>query len=126
MAAVSISWATAHFDKLPLLSSFTSCACERQAERKLLPLDWRRRLQLIQHKVSAASQQGSADAAFQRGHSADYLAVAALRDRLAESAARSLLGGLTGPAADWDKLVRAYEAKSKLLSLANNTFACLA
>ena len=79
---------------------------------KLLPADWHKRLQLVQRKVAEAAKLENGDATLKPEGHQDYWTVLALRDQLAASAARSLLGGLTGPAATWDKLVRAYESRS--------------
>jgi hypothetical protein len=48
----------------------------------------------------------------------DYLAVLAVRDHLAAApeAQRGLFGGLAGPAAEWDRIARAYERDSVWLA----------
>jgi len=84
-------------------------------ERKQLPADWRRRLQVIQASAAdaaAALPADSRDAVGGRDAPLDYAAVRAARDRLAQGAERSFFGGLAGPAGVWDKLVRAYERDS--------------
>ena len=111
---------------MPALLSSLNKVLRRKTERKFLPADWRRRLQLIQQKVTAAAQRAPIDAGLELGQACDYWLVAQIRDNLAATATKTLLGGLTGPAGDWDKLVRAYETKSKSLTSANQRTACLA
>ncbi|KAK9804951.1 hypothetical protein WJX73_002698 [Symbiochloris irregularis] len=83
--------------------------------RKLLPGDWHKRLNLVQKKVAQTVQQEPGQAGLGPEQARDYWSVLSLRDRLAESATKSLLGGLTGPAATWDKLVKAYESRNIFL-----------
>lgn len=94
-------------------------------DRRLLPGDWRKRLQLVHRRVEEAAQQQPAPATLQADQKQNYWAVASLRDRLAGSAPRTLLGGLTGPAAAWDSLVRAYESGSEALAIACTLFIAL-
>ncbi|KAK9825903.1 hypothetical protein WJX81_003892 [Elliptochloris bilobata] len=80
------------------------------AERKQLPADWRRRLQVIQASAAeAAKALPAGDAAPGGDAPVEYAFVRATRDRLAEGAERGFFGGLAGPAAVWDKLAHAYE-----------------
>lgn len=85
-------------------------------ERKQLPADWRRRLQVIQASaVEAAKALPPGEALCGGDVPVEYAAVRATRDRLAPGAERGFFGGLAGPAAVWDKLVRAYERDSASL-----------
>lgn len=91
--------------------------CRSQVARQKLPKDWHKRLQAIQAKAAQAAKelpphvlQGlPGGAGGQDGPALDYYAAVQVRDRLAEGAERTLFGGLTGPAATWDKIVKAYE-----------------
>lgn len=84
-----------------------------QNSRKKLPPDWHKRVAIIQSSVTAAVKElpaglltqlpGGADAPM------DYFRCRMVRDKLAETADRSLFGGLTGTAGVWDKIVKAYE-----------------
>ncbi len=83
-------------------------------------MDWRRRLQVIQASAAQAAKElpAAAGGAPADGGSAgaeapiEYPFVRATRDRLAQDADRTFFGGLAGPAAVWEKLVRAYERDS--------------
>ena len=84
-----------------------------QVTRQKIPADWHKRVQAIQAKAAEASKQlpagllsslpGGADVPI------DYLRAVEIRDKLAATAERTLFGGLTGEAATWDKIVKAYE-----------------
>lgn len=84
-----------------------------QVTRQKVPSDWHKRVQAIQAKIAEASKElpasllatlpGSADSPI------DYFRAMQIRDKLAETAERSMFGGLTGEAAVWDKVVKAYE-----------------
>eukprot|EP00884_Botryococcus_braunii_P000658 jgi/Botrbrau1/10593/Bobra.0358s0013.1 len=88
-------------------------------ERRQLPKDWRKRVNAIQGKVAVAATQlpaevlrdvlGDAEAQL------DYQAVKAVRDKLAETAEKTLFGGVAGPAGVWDKLCKAYEKENVYL-----------
>lgn len=90
-----------------------------QIERRQLPKDWRKRVNAIQGKIGVAAKQlpagvlqevlGDAEAQL------DYQAVKAVRDKLAETAEKTLFGGVSGPAGVWDKLCKAYEKESEKL-----------
>ncbi len=93
----------------------TASTSRAQVERKQLPADWRRRLQVIQASAAEAAAALPADGRGSvggRDAPLDYAAVRAARDRLVDGAERSFFGGLAGPAGVWDKLVRAYERDS--------------
>lgn len=81
--------------------------------RQKLPKDWHKRLQVIQAKAAEAVKEVPAEvlSSLKDGADAsiDYLRAVELRDKLASSSERTLFGGLTGPAATWDKIVKAYE-----------------
>ena len=47
--------------------------------------------------------------------SLDYFRAKDIRDALAANAERTIFGGLTGPAAVWDKIVKAYEKGCEFL-----------
>lgn len=81
-------------------------------ERRYLPKDWRNRLLLIQQKTDELAQQQPTSAGLQHERARDYWAALELRDHMADASARTLLGSLTGPAADLNRLVKAYEAKN--------------
>ena len=44
----------------------------------------------------------------------DYLRAVEIRDKLAASCERTMFGGLTGAASQWDKVVKAYEKGCEL------------
>lgn len=85
--------------------------------RQKLPADWNKRVTAIQAKANESLKElppgllgqlkGGADAPL------DYLRAVAIRDKLAETSERTLFGGLTGAAAVWDKIVKAYEKGGK-------------
>jgi hypothetical protein len=84
-----------------------------QVRRQKLPGDWNKRLQAISTKANEAIKEvapellrelkGGADAPL------DYFRAVEIRDKLAATCDRTLFGGLTGKAAEWDKIVKAYE-----------------
>lgn len=86
-----------------------------QVEHKQLSSAWRKILQAIQARVIA--ELGSLPASLQpeEGKATDYAAAKHIRDTLAETANNSLLGGLKGTAGLWDKIVKAYQARSELI-----------
>ena len=111
---------------LILMDQQTICGLLKQApklqvERKQLTSAWRKVLQAIQARVKA--ELGSLPATLQpeEGQGTDYTAVKHIRDTLAETANKSLLGGLKGTAGLWDKIVKAYQARSELIW---NTYTC--
>jgi CDK5 regulatory subunit-associated protein 3 len=87
-----------------------------QVERRQLPRDWRKRVHAIQSKVAQAASQLPpgflADLLGDSEAQLDYQAVKATRDKLKETAERTLFGGMAGPAGVWDKLCKAYEKES--------------
>ena len=92
-------------------------------KHKQLSNAWRKVLQAIQARVKA--ELGSLPASLQpeEGQAIDYTAAKHIRDTLAVTANKSLLGGLKGTAGLWDKIVKAYQARSELLT---NTCMCFA
>ncbi len=92
------------------------------ASRQKLVADWSKRLAAIQAKASdlffkelkpelIAQLRGGPEAPL------DYLRAVEIRDALAKTAERTLFGGLTGPAAEWDKVVKAYDKGGGSVSL---------
>ena len=78
--------------------------------RQKLPKDWIRRLQTIQAKSAEAIKDLPSGMGPQQDASPlDYLRAVEIRDGLASKCERTLFGGLTGQAAVWDKIVKAYE-----------------
>lgn len=84
--------------------------------RQKLPGDWNKRVTAIALKANdcykelpleVTNQLVSPDAPL------DYFRAVQIRDRLAETSERTLFGGLTGQAAVWDKIVKAYEKGGK-------------
>jgi len=75
--------------------------------RKKLVADWRKRLAVIQAQTCSLSKdlpQGL------RGEApADYKKCKKISAELAKSAERTMFGGLTGPAKEWEKVVRVYD-----------------
>ena len=86
-----------------------------QVEHKQLSSAWRKVLQAIQARMKA--ELGSLPASLQseEGQATDYTAAKHIRDTLAETANKSILGGLKGTAGLWDKIVKAYQARSELI-----------
>ncbi len=78
-----------------------------QVDRKQLSPDWRKRLRLIQAKAAELPSKAAAGADAEAP--LDYFTIRDARDRLAASAERNLLGQLKGDAAEWHRLVGAYE-----------------
>jgi hypothetical protein len=117
----------------PLDLQYNQLAGWLEARGKVAP-DWHARLSAIQSKMREAARNmppdvlalglaaaggggGGGDGDSSRGSSTnddtapplDYFAAVAIRDALAARGERTLFGGLAGPAAVWDKIVRAYE-----------------
>ena len=88
-----------------------------QVDRRKLAADWRKRLQAVQASALAASQEGLSgelQAQLLAGSSdstsgSTYLAALQLRDELAASAEKTLLGYYKGEAGIVDKIVKAFE-----------------
>lgn len=87
--------------------------------RQKIPKDWHKRLQVIQAKASEALKE--LPAGVLSGHAQgpdaplDYLRAVEIRDQLLSNAERTMFGGLSGPAATWDKIVKAYEKQCELV-----------
>ncbi len=81
--------------------------------RQKLPSDWNKRLVAIQAKAAECYKSLPADTVskLKGGPDAplDYTRAVQIRDLLVPTSERTLFGGLTGPALDWDKIVKAYE-----------------
>jgi hypothetical protein len=99
--------------QLPLDIQYSKLA-EWLVGRQKLPADWHKRLTAIQAKAADCFKElapemltkleGGADAPL------DYFRAVQIRDLLSASTTeRTLFGGLTGQAAVWDKIVKAYE-----------------
>lgn len=97
--------------ELPLDVNYTKLI-DWLASRQKLPGDWNKRVTAIQLKaneslkelpVNTVSKLGGSDAPL------DYFRAVQIRDQLAATCERTLFGGLTGQAAVWDKIVKAYE-----------------
>ena len=80
--------------------------------RQKLPKDWQGRLQAIQAKCTEAIKTTPSHAATE----VDYFKARSIRDSVVTKSERTIFGALQGPAATWDKIVRAYETKSVFLS----------
>lgn len=86
-----------------------------QVDRKQLSTDWRKRLRVIQAKAAELPQAPSVGDTL-----LDFFAIRDTRDRLAAGAERNLLGQLKGDAAEWHRLVGAYEQKGEYGWLSSN------
>lgn len=88
-----------------------------QVDRKKLAADWRKRLQTVQASALAAGREGLSSQLQTQllSHSNDsaagisYLAALRLRDELAKSADKTLLGYYKGEAGVVDGIVKAFE-----------------
>ena len=78
-----------------------------QVTRQKLPKDWNKRLQAIHAKATDALKDAPTEV--QKDTPLDYLRAVEIRDALAAKGERTMFGGLTGHAATWDKIVKAYE-----------------
>lgn len=87
-----------------------------QAERRFLQAHWLSRNKTLQTKAFDLSQNLPEELQAFRGLK-DYLRARKVRDRLVEGAEKNFLGNYKGDAGIWDKLVRAYELESKLISI---------
>ncbi|KAK9811819.1 hypothetical protein WJX72_010763 [[Myrmecia] bisecta] len=110
---------------LPLDINYSKIA-DWLVDRKQLPSDWRKRLQVIAGKMAEASlslpAELQADLKGPEGAAVlDYYRVRHIRDKLAESAEKTIFGYYTGPAGTWDKLVTAYEKGHVYLGEAGQT-----
>jgi hypothetical protein len=98
--------------ELPIDVNYKQLVPWLQARQKL-QANWTQRLTQLQAKATQCYKELPADVLAQlRGGDAaavDYWLAVAVRDLLSRSSQRSLLGGLTGAAATWDKIVRVYE-----------------
>ncbi len=77
--------------------------------RQKLAKDWNKRLQAIQAKANEAIKDPSVSAGIQQDQKPTYLRAVEIRDMLAAKCEKTMFGGLTGQAAVWDKIVKAYE-----------------
>ncbi|GAX76259.1 hypothetical protein CEUSTIGMA_g3703.t1 [Chlamydomonas eustigma] len=75
--------------------------------RQKLAKDWNKRLQAIQSKSTEALK--AAPTFVEKDAPLDYWRCCEIRDALAAKSDRTLFGGLTGQAAVWDKITKAYE-----------------
>ena len=82
-------------------------ASAMQVTRQKLPKDWNKRLQAIHAKATDALKDAPTEV--QKDTPLDYLRAVEIRDALAAKGERTMFGGLTGHAATWDKIVKAYE-----------------
>lgn len=97
----------------------SSVSLGTQVTRQKIPKDWHKRLQVIQAKAAEAVKElppgtlssltDGADAPV------DYMRAVEIRDKLASTSERTMFGGLQGPAATWDKIVKAYEKQCEQL-----------
>jgi hypothetical protein len=90
----------------------------QKVTRQKLPKDWSKRVEVIKQKVTEAlkdTPQSILASTAPPGASStldvDYQRAVQLRDSLAATCERNIFGSLTGPAAVWDKVVKAYENK---------------
>ena len=99
---------------LALPCTRSPCRC-MQVSRQKLPSDWHKRVQAISRKAVEAIKEtpGPVLSSLSDGADApvDYFRAVQIRDKLAATCERTLFGGLTGAAAVWDKVVKAYENK---------------
>ncbi|GLC43473.1 hypothetical protein PLESTM_001477200 [Pleodorina starrii] len=97
---------------LPLDINYAKLA-EWLVTRQKIPKDWHKRLQVIQAKATEALKEVPSEVlnGLTDGSDAplDYLRAVEIRDKLSSTAERTMFGGLSGPAATWDKIVKAYE-----------------
>lgn len=88
--------------------------------RRKIPNDWLKRLQLLQKNITKASKSLPSGFLSQFNISdndeINYDITKKIRDRLLETAERGYFGGLSGSANDWDKFFRAYEKSNLYLS----------
>lgn len=92
-----------------------------QVDRRQVPSDWRQRVSLITAKAEAVLRDVPPEVLtalpdYQANiDPTDYALCCAVRDAYVQLglAERTLLGGLKGPAAAWNKLCKAYERNSK-------------
>lgn len=86
-----------------------------QISRQKLPGDWHKRVAAINQKaVEAVKETPAAVLSGLPGGPdvpIDYHRAVQIRDKLLVGAEKTLFGGLTGPAALWDKICKAYENK---------------
>ncbi|EFJ50509.1 hypothetical protein VOLCADRAFT_80276 [Volvox carteri f. nagariensis] len=97
---------------LPLDINYAKLA-EWLVTRQKIPKDWHKRLQVIHAKAAEALKEVPPEVltSLADGSDAplDYLRAVEIRDKLSSTAERTMFGGLSGPAATWDKIVKAYE-----------------
>jgi hypothetical protein len=99
-------------EELPIDVPYKKLA-EWLSSRQKLVADWSKRLAAIAAKASDCFKELGPDVTSQLKDGADspldYMRAVEIRDLLAKTAERTLFGGLSGPAAEWDKIVKAYE-----------------
>lgn len=84
-------------------------------DRKVVPQDWKKRLDVIQRKAEEESKElppgflGQFTASSQEA-SVNYFTCVQILDKMKETAERGMLGSLKGDAGKWEKIVKAYEA----------------
>lgn len=86
-------------------------------DRKKLAADWRKRLQAVQAAAVATSREGLSSqlqaqllaSSHDSATGISYLAALRLRDELAQSADKTLLGYFKGEAGVVDKIVKSFE-----------------
>jgi len=81
------------------------------SRKKLVP-DWRKRLSVIQSQTSSLSKTTpstvTADLPVERGGTFGYFSCKQILERLAEASEKTIFGGLTGSAREWEKVLRVY------------------
>jgi len=84
-------------------------------DRKVVPQDWKKKLDVIQKKVEEESKElppgflGQFTSSSQEA-SVNYFTCVQILDKMKETAERGMLGSLKGDAGKWEKIVKAYEA----------------
>lgn len=79
------------------------------ADRGFLAKQWRSSVKALQLRAEEAGKALPLDVQAELGVGSNYEYAKKVRDKLSETSGRNFLGYCTGPAAGWDKLVRAYE-----------------
>ena len=85
-----------------------------QVGRGYLKQGWRAHLRALQERILELRKTLRDDLCPAEDATIQFQSAREIRDRLAETAPRNLLNNLTGPARSWDKLVKAYQARSEL------------
>lgn len=97
---------------LPNTTAFDEMVLNLQAGRGFLGKGWRGKQKVLQAKLETLIQNLADELKPQSDTLLDYTFAKGVRDRLAETASRNLLGNLTGEARLWDKIVQAYQSYS--------------